>query len=175
MLEIRKSTDEDLPFLEAMLVEAFFWDDSVPRPSLADNRANPEFSKLLGGWGRSGDCAIVAQDDRAPVGAAWFRLWTFEAHSYGFVDPVTPELGIAVARAHRSRGVGRSLLRALIAAARAEGYLALSLSVNPSNPARRLYDSEGFEKIGEVDTSWTMRLILGVSTPGHDLNASRCA
>lgn len=41
--------------------------------------------------------------------------------------------------------------------ARAEGHRSLSLSVNRANPARILYESEGFVKVAEDDGgSWTM-------------------
>jgi ribosomal protein S18 acetylase RimI-like enzyme len=160
MPQIRTATEHDLPFVELMLLEAFFWDPAVARASLSEIRTNPEFSKLLGGWGRPGDHAVLGLVEGVPAGAAWFRLWTNEAHSYGFVDPSTPELGIGVARPHRSRGLGRALLRALIRVAQENEHPALSLSVNPSNPARRLYESEGFQKVGELETSWTMRLPL---------------
>jgi GNAT superfamily N-acetyltransferase len=102
----------------------------------------------------------VAEADAKPVGAAWFRLWTLESHSYGFIDAMTPEVGMAVVRTHRRRGIGRALLKELIGTARADRFAALSLSVNPNNPARLLYESLGFRKVGESGTSWTFRLPL---------------
>jgi len=45
----------DRAFLEEMLFEAFFWDPSRPRPTLADFREYLEFVKLLANWGRPGD------------------------------------------------------------------------------------------------------------------------
>src|SRR5262245_59947122 len=143
-----------------MLFEALFWDTAAARPSVAEFRRHPEFMKLLAGWGRPGDRGLVAERQRTRIGAAWFRLWTPELHSYGFVDARTPELGIAVAANQRSRGVGRVLLRDLIQIARADGHPALSLSVSPSNYALALYESEGFLKVGESGTSWTLLLRL---------------
>jgi len=136
MVDIRPLDAMDRVFLEEMLLEAFFWDPAWPRPTLAEFREHPEFTKLLADWGRPGDRGVVAEEQQSKTGAAWFRLWRSELHSYGFVDAETPELGIAVASAHRSKGVGRTLLRALIEIARADGYPALSLSVSPSNYAR---------------------------------------
>jgi ribosomal protein S18 acetylase RimI-like enzyme len=141
-----------------MLFEAFFWDPAGERPSLAAFREDPEFTKLLTGWGRRGDHAVIAEEDHEPLGAAWFRLWTPELHSYGFVDAETPELAVAVTPANRSRKIGRLLLEALIATARKEGFAALSLSVRPLNRARLLYESVGFERVGESGTSWTLLL-----------------
>jgi ribosomal protein S18 acetylase RimI-like enzyme len=155
-MRIRPGGADDLGFLERMLFEAFFWDPAAERPPLAAFRETAEFAKLLAGWGRRGDRAVVAERHGAPLGAAWFRLWTPELHSYGFVDARTPELGIAVAPAHRARGFGRALLDGLVEVARADGHPALSLSVAPANPARRLYESLGFRRVGESGTSWTL-------------------
>jgi GNAT superfamily N-acetyltransferase len=157
-VEIRAAVVADLPFLERMLFEAFFWDPRAVRPPFVELRREPEFVKLLGGWGRRGDRALIADDGGAPIGAAWYRLWTPELHSYGFVDAATPELAIGVAPEHRSKRAGRRLLDALIAEARREGHPALSLSVSPDNFARRLYESAGFAKVGVSGTSWTMVL-----------------
>jgi len=159
-LNIRSSTVEDLEFLEAMLWEAFFWSATAERPAFSVFRQHPEFTKLLSGWGRRGDWGAIAEDGGRPLGAAWFRLWTPELHSYGFVDSTTPELGLAVSPAHRRQGIGCALLNALIGRAREEGFPALSLSVDPSNPSRSLYESLGFRKVGESGTSWTYRLPL---------------
>lgn len=162
-MEIRRGTPGDLPFLEAMLFEAFFWDPALRRPDLAAFREGEEFRKLLAGWGRPGDLAVVAEDGATKLGAAWYRLWTDAHHSYGFVDARTPELALGVAAPARRRGVGRALLRALVTAARAEGHPALSLSVAPQNAARRLYESEGFRRVGASGTSWTLRRELGAA------------
>ena len=160
MVDIRPLDAMDRVFLEEMLFEAFFWDPAWPRPTLAEFREHPEFTKLLADWGRPGDRGVVAEEQQSKTGAAWFRLWRPELHSYGFVNAATPELGIAVPSAHRSKGVGRTLLRALIEIARADGHPALSLSVSPSNYARSFYEFEGFHKVGESGTSWTLLLQL---------------
>ena len=164
-MEIRRGGREDLPFLEAMLFEAFFWDPVAPRPPFAAFRESAEFRKLLAGWGRPGDVALLAEDGAGRLGAAWFRLWTPEHHSHGFVDEATPELALGVAPSARRKGVARALLRALAAAARDAGHPALSLSVAPENVARGLYESEGFRKVGESGSSWTLRRALRAPAP----------
>ncbi len=157
-MTIRTATWDELPFLEEMQFEAFFWNPNTPPPLADEFLARPEIQRLLAGWGRPGDRAVIAQEDETPIGAAWYRFWTDEDHTYGFVDAETPELGIGVHASHRSKGVGRALMRALIEAARDDGVRTLSLSVDPSNFARRLYESEGFVKVGESGTSWTFLL-----------------
>ena len=102
----------------------------------------------------------MAEAAGTSVGAAWYRYWTPERHSYGFVDPGTPEVAIGVHLHHRSNGIGRKLLQALIETARTAGVPALSLSVAPENFAMKLYESEGFSKVGESGTSWTLLLPL---------------
>ena len=156
MPTLREGTATDLPFLEEMLYEAFFWSGDVARPPLIEARSLPEFSISLAGWGRPGDAALIAEYADTKAGAVWFRLWTPEAHSYGFVDSKTPELGLAILPRFRGRGIGRRLLQATLDLAAKLAYPALSLSVAPENPARHLYESEGFQKVGEVGTSWTL-------------------
>ena len=70
------------------------------------------------------------------------------------------QAGVVRAGRRRRNGIGRALLRDLIAMARADRFPALSLSVSPFNPVRRLYESVGFHKVGESGTSWTFRLPL---------------
>ena len=160
MAQLRPSDATDLDFLKDMLFEALFWDPEAKRPAFGSFCGDPEFTKLLAGWGRTGDRAVIAEEDGVRRGGAWFRLWTAESHSYGFVDARTPEIAIAVRPDYRSRGLGRELLRALVQQARADGYQSLSLSVSPKNSALRLYESTGFCKVGESGTSWTLMLSL---------------
>ena len=103
---------------------------------------------------------MIAEQEAVAVGAAWFRLWTDEEHSYGFVSGNIPEVSMAVKQGCRSSGVGRALLRSLIEVERASGYPALSLSVSPGNYALKLYTSVGFHKVGDSGSSWTLLLSL---------------
>jgi len=146
--------------MQEKLFEAFFWDVAVPRPALSAFLSDAEFRRLLGGWGRDGDRGLIAEFDEMPVGAAWFRQWTHQVHSYGFVDPDTPEVSIGLRKEYRSKGFGRLLLSELIEQARAEGHAGLSLSVSPRNYALGLYTSMGFARVGESGTSWTLVLPL---------------
>jgi ribosomal protein S18 acetylase RimI-like enzyme len=72
----------------------------------------------------------------------------------------TPELTIAVVPSRRGKGLGRELLAKLLEQARAEGYEQISLSVEPDNPAIRLYEQHGFAKVGERAGAFVMRATL---------------
>lgn len=159
--KIRLATREDLPFLREMLYEAVCWRPHQPQPPLEEILAEPELAKLFHVWGRNGDTAVVAEwEDGARIGAAWYRFWTADDHSYGFVDADTPELGIAVGQDMRQRGIGTALLTALLEQARRSAIARISLSVEPENHSRRLYEKLGFRRVGTSDTSWTMLLEL---------------
>ena len=141
-----------------MLFEAAFWYPDQPRPGVEEGLARPDLAHLLADWGRPGDTAVIAYDGATDLGAAWFRSWSDEEHSYGYVAATIPELAIGVVGAHRRRGVGRALLRALRQRAVQQDIRALSLSVEEANPAVRLYLSEGYERVSTVENSWTMVL-----------------
>lgn len=55
---------------------------------------------------------------------------------------------IAVSPAHRGKGVGKQLLREVIARARARSAARVFLEMRDGNPAEHLYRTFGFTKIG---------------------------
>jgi ribosomal protein S18 acetylase RimI-like enzyme len=122
--------------------------------------ADVPLERYVSGWGRRGDTALVAIDEFQPVGAAWFRLFEQGEPGYGFVDEETPELTIAIVPSRRGKGLGEELLTSLIDQARKEGFARISLSVEPDNPAIRLYEHHGFAKAGERDGAWVMQAAL---------------
>jgi ribosomal protein S18 acetylase RimI-like enzyme len=144
----RAATPADEPFLFEMLSLAFHWRDEAAGPV-------PLPLKYAERFGRRGDAGVVAEDDGIPVGAAWYRFLPAADPGYGYVEGV-PELSIAVAAAARGRGVASELIARLLDRARADGLPGVSLSVEPDNPARRIYERLGFEKVGVVGGSWTM-------------------
>lgn len=161
MGNVRLAERGDLPFLREMLYEAVLWRPGQDRPPIDELLSIPELSRILEGWGRQGDTALIAiLDDQTPIGAIWYRFWTPEYHSFGFVDTETPEMGIAVRREFRNHGVGTRLLYDLIETARRSGIESISLSVEPDNPSLLLYEKFGFVKTGEYDGAWTMRAVL---------------
>ena len=140
-----------------MLWHAAFWRDAEQRTRQAADLDVAELAVWLDGWMRHGDAGVVAEDRTGQaIGAAWYRFWSEERHSYGFVSPQVPELAIAMAPDFRGQGVGTALLRRLLLVAEDSGAAAASLSVEIDNPARLLYEHLGFLKVEEVDGAWTM-------------------
>jgi ribosomal protein S18 acetylase RimI-like enzyme len=146
-----------------MLYEAAAWNPDWPRERMIAALADPMLERYHRDWGREGDAGVIAELDHQPVGAAWYRLFTAEEPGYGFVDEKTPELGIAVVPLHRRKGIGHTLLRALMVQAREDGYQALSLLVAVHNRSRMMYERAGFEQVREVaeGENWVMRAELG--------------
>ena len=144
---LRRGGAQDVRFLRDMLVHAYYWRARVPGSLV---------SRYVRGWGRPGDTAVIALEGGFPVGAAWFRVFPSGEPGYGFVDEATPELAIAVVPSKRGLGIGDELLKALLEKAQAAGYSRISLSVEPGNPARKLYERHGFQVVSEGEDAWTM-------------------
>ena len=157
----RLTSEVDPRFLAAMLYEAVHWDPDVKRDPIA-TVLETEAGRYVEDWGRPGDDALTAvAPDSQPAGAAWLRIFDAARPGYGFVDPTTPEVSLAVAYAYRGRGAGSLLLGGLLGRARARSVARASLSVHRENPARSMYERFGFTKIGEHGETWTMLIHLG--------------
>jgi ribosomal-protein-alanine N-acetyltransferase len=110
---------------------------------------------------RDADC-IVAVEGGRPVGYAV---------SWSVLDQC--ELGnVAVARAWRGKGIGRTLVEATLRLARGRCVREVFLEVRPSNPvAHNLYATLGFEVVGRrrayyqnpIEDALVMRLELDYS------------
>ncbi len=155
-LVIRVGGAQDVRFLRDMLHHAYYWKERSP------GTGPGPVQLYVKAWGRPGDNAVIAIVDGFPVGAAWYRLFSASAPGYGFVAEGTPELAIAVVPSARGKGVGSALLGALLARARADGFPAISLSVDRLNErAIALYEQWGFDRVAEKGDSLTMRAVLG--------------
>ena len=138
---VRPATEKDEPFLWEMLAEA------AQEPVVRNVKENPGTSRYVQGWIGEGDLGFVAvSKDENPVGAAWLRLLTSENRGYGYLNDDTPELAIAVHPEHRGLGVGSLLLTRLLEEA-GHTYSMVCLSVRADNPALRLYERTGFQKV----------------------------
>ncbi len=142
-------TADDVPFLWQMLAEA----------ARVEVLEGDHLTRYLDGWGPgsgsdsgSADAGLVAWDGGERLGAAWTRLLPADRPGYGFVDPATPELSVAVIEAARGRGVGRALVTGTLDQAAAHGHERVSLSVALDNPvAAGLYRSLGFVDVAPDD------------------------
>ena len=95
--------------------------------------------QVLGVLAMPGVRLLLAQVDDQPAGFALARTVVDEAEL----------LLLAVAPDHRRRGIGGTLMRAVIAEVRHAGATTLHLEVRAGNPACRLYEAHGFGKSGE--------------------------
>ena len=144
---LRTSQLADLPFLRKMLYEAVFWRASANKPSLEDGLAYPDVSRALVDWGeRDGDTTVIATTDSIPIGAAWYRFWTDSNFTNGYIDEITPVLGIGVHRDYRHQGVGGKMIERLIDRASKHSIQRMSLSVSKDNYAINLYKQQGFSE-----------------------------
>lgn len=163
---IRFANQDDLPFLKWMLYEAAY-PETGKRPPFEKGISDPDVAVYLDGWVRKGDAGlIVATEVGGPLGAAWYRLFTEDAHGYGFIDEQTPELVIALAYEARGRGIGTQLLRALMSLAEKQKHKQISLYVEPSNPgAQRFYERLGFKAVASEEP---VKMVADLTVPLPD-------
>ena len=138
-MNLRPAAQGDLDLLWDFLAMAAYERD------VAAAKAVPSVATHLDGWRRPSDFGFVAELGGAATGAAWARHIPAEDNPF-FIDDRSPVVTIAVRDGMRGKGVGESLLRALIAEAEARG-LRLSLDVRETNPAMRLYERLGFRRV----------------------------
>ncbi|MCQ4088370.1 GNAT family N-acetyltransferase [Saccharibacillus sp. JS10] len=154
---IRIAEPKDIPFLREMLFQSLYVRKGDPpfERSILDE---PSMRKYIDHWGRKGDVGVIAEDHEGKaLGSAYVRLFPEHDQGYGSVAPDVPELGMALTAESRGRGIGAALLEYLLDLLKSQGVKRVSLSVDPDNePAMRLYQRFGFQKVGEVGTSITM-------------------
>ncbi|REK19424.1 MAG: GNAT family N-acetyltransferase [Planctomycetota bacterium] len=147
-IRIRRLTQADEPLLWEAVYHAIYvpQGQSPPPKTIIDD---PNVARYVNDWGRSGDMGFAAETTVGrPLGACWLRCWNARDRGYGYVDDQTAELSLAVWPGHRAQGIGTRLIRAALEEAEQQ-YPAVSLSVTSINPAVRLYDRMGFERLGE--------------------------
>ncbi|MDN3956028.1 GNAT family N-acetyltransferase [Sporolactobacillus laevolacticus] len=155
--KIREVGQLDVSFLWKMLYQCLYVREGE-KPFPIEILQTPEISKYASQWGRNGDLGLIAEDPgNTPLGIVWLRLFDFTHKGYGFVDEKTPELSISVDKDYRGQGIGSALLREIEIKAKNFGYKSISLSVDPNNPARRLYEKLCYTQVGWCGTSLTMK------------------
>ena len=128
-LLLRAGSARDIDLVDALMMQSF-----DPRYGEAWTR-----SQCLGVLAMPGVRLLIAFLDDEPAGFALTRV---------IVDEVELLL-LATLPAQRRRGVGATLLRALLAEAEGEGLKRMHLEVRAGNEAVRLYAEYGFVKAGE--------------------------
>ncbi|MFD1991057.1 GNAT family N-acetyltransferase [Paenibacillus nicotianae] len=157
---IRAVTADDQAFLwETLYLSLYVREGEKPFDREVVNE--PHLAKYLEDWGQAGDVGYIAiNDQQQPIGAVTARVLPADNQGYGYIDDVTPELGLAVLDEYRGQGVGTALMQALLTELRQQQIAQVSLSVDPSNPVVRLYERLGFQEVSVVGTSITMLLVL---------------
>lgn len=171
MHTIRPATHDDLSFMADMLYEAAtvaYVLRGQAQPPKEQVLREPSNAHYLDAWGRVGDAGVIAEGpDGEKLGAAWYRLFAPAERGNGVVAWAdTPEVAIGVAQEARGKGVGRALLEALLAQARDTRYARLVLSVDPLNPAHRLYERVGFRDLPPGDPHAGTSILMAVEIPG---------
>lgn len=155
-IELRVAADGDADLIQRIVGLAAFWrDGDVPQQLPA------ELSKYVDGWKRPNDQAVVAFKGIEFVGGAMVRQFGPADGAYGYVRADYPELAIGVEAGHRRRGLGVLLIAALKAKVIAGGGRGISLSVEPDNGARVLYEKLGFDTVEDRGHDVLMMWELG--------------
>lgn len=150
-LIIREIKPIEHPFLKEMLYQAIFVADKtivLPREIIEQS----DLRKYIQDFGKKGDYCLVAEQYGKLIGAIWIRL----INGYGFVDNETPELSMAVLKAHRGNGIGEKLLIAMIDRLKDKQLKRVSLSVDRENYSYGFYKKHGFVDYLESEDSITM-------------------
>lgn len=149
---IREIRSHEIPLLTDFLYEAIFQPDNkpkIPRTVLQE----PMIWAYVDRFGtRQEDFCLVALVDGVIVGAAWSR----NGCSYGKVDDITPELAISLYPEYRNKGIGSRLLASLLETLIEKGVGKVSLSVDKTNYAVKMYRKLGFEIISEREHDYLM-------------------
>src|SRR5260370_30740247 len=137
---VRAATPDDLGLLWEFLAIAAY------EPDVDAAKAVPFVAAHLEGWWRPEDFGFIAELEGAAIGAAWARQFSPGEQPAFYVDEHTPEITLGVKRHSRGRGVGQMPLDSLTVEAARRG-VGLCLNVRHDNPARHLYERNGFRLV----------------------------
>ena len=153
---IRPLEQSEYGLLELFLYEAIH----VPpgqTPYERDIIDIPEIYNYIKDFGKPDDLGLVAETENGVVALATSRLLAGPGiKGYGNIDETTPELMISVLPKARGQGIGTKLLTALHEALKKRGEKRISLSVQKTNPAVRLYQRLGYVTIKETSDDYIM-------------------
>ncbi len=151
MIRIREIQSSEYHVLSDFLYEAIYVPEGPVPPKEIINR--PELQVYIADFGRKkDDLGLVAEDRHRIVGAVWSRIM----NDYGHVDDETPSIAISVYKDYRNHGTGTGLLQNMLGILKRNGYRQVSLSVQKSNYAVRMYQKAGFEIVDEKEEEYIM-------------------
>ena len=151
-MQLRKLREDETELLKDFLYEAIFIPEGLEPPDRSIIE-QPELSLYYDGFGSgTADHCIVADDDGKVVGAVWTRIM----NDYGHVDDATPSFAISLYKDYRGKGIGTAMMREMLNLLRGQGYKKASLAVQKANYAVRMYESVGFQTVGENDEEYIM-------------------
>lgn len=148
---IRELRQDESHLLDTFLYEAIFIPDGVEAPP-RDIINHPDLQIYISDFGKKEDLCYVVEVDGQAVGAVWTRI----IHDYGHVDEETPSLSISLLKEYRNLGLGTKLMEQILFALKERGYQQVSLSVQKSNYAVKMYKKVGFEVIREKEEDYVM-------------------
>lgn len=148
---IRELRQDESHLLDTFLYEAIFIPDGVEAPP-RDIINHPDLQIYISDFGKKEDLCYVVEVDGQVVGAVWTRI----IHDYGHVDEETPSLSISLLKEYRNLGLGMKLMEQILFALKERGYQQVSLSVQKSNYAVKMYKKVGFEVIRENEEDYVM-------------------
>ena len=149
---IRKIKETEYLLLKDFLYEAIFVPEGVEPPpkSIVDT---PELQVYISGFGSEPhDVALIAESDNKAVGSVWVRIM----NDYGHIDDETPSFAISLYKEYRGLGIGTEMMKDMIAILRDRGYRQVSLAVQKSNYAVKMYRKVGFEIVDENSEEYIM-------------------
>lgn len=147
---LRAATSDDESFIVEMARHACVIEDR-PLP-------DPDDDEVLEMLPPAGVAPIIAEDHTGtPLGAVWTYRGSPPLRCDAAGVPL-PELCIAVAPGHRGAGIGGMLLNALFADL-AKSHDAMCTNVHVRNPAKRLYERNGFRVDGQGNGPLGLALI----------------
>jgi ribosomal-protein-alanine N-acetyltransferase len=156
--QIRPVTGKDTAFLRHMLHYAIYGKPDY-EPASTDMQYRTMLAYYLEDWGHEDDIGFIAvrNSDRKELGAAWIRRLSALSPRPIFIMTNLPELTIAVHPKYRGMGIGTNLLSYLLSEIK-DRFQTIALTVEPHNPALRLYQRFGFEIVGMSHSRLIMHL-----------------
>ena len=149
---IREMRSEEYCLLSDFLYEAIYIPEGIEPPPKSVIEC-PELQEYIVEFGnRKHDKALVVEMQGNVIGAIWVRIM----NDYGHIDNDTPSLAMSVYKKYRGLGIGTSLLKQLLQVERLAGYSKISLSVQKSNYAVKMYEKVGFTVADENNEEYIM-------------------